>query len=313
MTDAWLLSESVRPMKLIIPGAENAAERKDLIPLDAEKLAALASRQIVIRPEHRGLAEFPIDPSRPDICIEGSVLAFNPEVKHDEAVGLKLVRVGADGTRNPVALQQAKEGVTAALEAGGRLGMYLFTPSPKTATAQRFEEVCVDGGSIVKVQGVRKRSLVCAVRLGQEPLALGPQGELPVPLFAQEDGFPRAYLQSTKRQTLGVLAPGPRGYERRVNMESHDLVFGGNVSVDTDLTVAVMEYVEHADLRTVPVDMRAGIRDLLRGVVSLQPSPSTRQPVDIHALQQPQQRLLTGIRVRLTELAKEDAGQPVSE
>jgi hypothetical protein len=300
-------------MKLIIPGVQDTAERTNLIPLDVERLAALASRQIVIRPEHKGLAEFPIDPSRSDICIEGSVLAFNPEVQHDEAVGLKLVRVDAGKTRKGVALQQTKEGVTAALEEGEHLGMYLFTPSPNTATAQRFEDLCVDGGSIVKVQGTRKRSLVCAVRVGQEPLALGPEGELPVPLFAQEQGFPRAYLQTTKRQTLGVLTPGPRGYERRVNVESHDLVFGGNVPIDTDVTVAVMEYVEHADLRTAPFDLRDQLGSVLRGTVSLQPSANTRQPVNIQVLEKPQQRLVTGMRVRLTKLAKQAGDEAASE
>lgn len=300
-------------MKIIIPGTRDTSESAALIPLDAERLSALASRQIVIRPEHAGLAEFLLDPAHPDMRIEGSVLAFNPEAQHDEAVGLKLVRVDAHGARTAVPLQQTRHGVSAEFREGEQVGLYVFTPSPNTNTTQRFEQVCMDRGTVVRVQGVRKRSLVCTVRFGAHPLATNENGEMPVPFYAYEEGFPRAYLETQKRQTLGVLQPGLGGYQRRVNQESIPLIFGKNVPANTDLTVAVLEYVQHHDLRTAPLSQRPQIQLLLSGSAALSASPVVPDaPVDIRELDVPQHRLLTGMQVQMKQgLAVSD--MPISE
>jgi hypothetical protein len=293
--------------KLIVPGQPRAAERAALLDVDPARVEKLASRQMLIRPDHKGFAEFPIDPSRPDLTIGGSVVAFNPEAKHDEAVGLRLVSVGPDETRSGLVPLQGEAGLDVHLEDGQPFGMYLFTPTPNTASAAtRISEVCYDGGRMVQVRGVRRRSLVCAVRFGERPIASDLTSELPVPLMTQRHGFPRTYLQSAKRQTPGIMIPTASGFEQRVSTESEPLVFGGNVPDGTPLTVAVLEYLEHEELETGPVDLRPDISALLSGTVDLQPRPI--EPLKIETLRRSQKRLVTAMRVMLRK-----AAEPVSE
>lgn len=284
-------------MKLLLTGQPSHAP-DTLLPVDRQALHALCARQMLVRPEHRGLAEFPIDPARPELNIGGSVLAFNPEVKHDEAIGLKMVSIGADGSRTGLALNAEQDGLVAHLDEGQPFGLYLFTPTPNTAVSQhRFSEVCFDGGRMVQVSGTRRRSLVCAVRLGENAIANDANGELPVPLMMHPNGFPRTYLASSKRQSQGILLPGPRGYEATTTVQSKPLVFGENVADETPLTVAVLEYLEHEGLETGPVDLRSNIVDVLQGTVGLEQKPVA--PKNIALLQAPQKRLLTGMRVLL--------------
>lgn len=284
-------------MKILIPGQPPASAEK-LLALDEAKLLGLCARQMLVRPDHRGLAEFPIDPSRPEVNIGGSVLAFNPEVQHDEAVGLKMVSLGENDARTGLSFTADQAGLVAHMQEGQPFGMYLFTPTPNTAgAATRFSEVCLDGGRMVQVSGIRRRSLVCAVRLGSTPIASDGSNELPVPFMTQRHGFPRAFLASSKRQRPGLMMPGPRGFEPTVQVDSAPLVFGQNVADETALTVAVLEYLEHDELETGPVDLRPNIAALLHGSVQLQDRPVT--PKNLVELQSPSNRLLTGMRVTL--------------
>ncbi len=296
---------------IILPGGRQP-EGTALLELDPARLDALAKKQMLIRPDHRGLAEFPIDPSRPELTIQGSVLAFNPEVEHDEAVGLRLVSVGPGETRNGLVPLNGQTGLDVHMEDGQPFGMYLFTPTPNTAGATtRINEVCYDGGRMVQVSGIRRRSLVCAVRFGDKPIASDLAGELPVPLMTQRHGFPRTYLQSAKRQTPGIMIPTGIGdaYEQRVNVASEPLIFGENIADGTPLTVAVLEYLEHEQLETGPVDLRPQVATLLAGTVDL--APQTVKPASIELLQKPQKRLLTGMRLTLRKAAAQTGGEPM--
>jgi hypothetical protein len=178
--------------------------------------------------------------------------------------------------------------------------MYLFTPTPNTAgAATRFEQICYDGGRMVQVRGRRRRSLVCAVRFGDKPIANGPDGELPVPLMQQRQGFPRTYLQNRKTQRPGIMVPDDRGgFTQTVQASSEPLVFGNNVADGTPLSVAVLEYLEHDELETGPVDLRPRVISLVGAAAGLKAEEPIR-PADIGVLQAPQKRLVTGMRVML--------------
>lgn len=294
--------------KLFLPGQPQRNET--LLDLDPAKIGSLSTRQMLIRPDHAGFAEHPVDPTRPGLNIGGSVLAFNPEVEHDEAVGLKMVSVGADGGRTGIDLLTDTTDLVAHLDDGQPFGMYLFSPTPNTAgAAKRIDETCFDGGRMVQVRGIRRRSLVCAVRIGEQPLASDLSGEIPVPLMAQTRGLPRTYLQSTKRQTPGIMVPGPNGsFEQTVSLQSDPLVFGERVTDGTALTVAVLEYIEHDELETGPVDLRPNIVNLLSGAVELEPRPVA--PADLATFQHPQKRLLTAMRVMLRRKPVSEPGEP---
>ncbi|HRH93208.1 MAG TPA: hypothetical protein PKV72_01605 [Candidatus Peribacteria bacterium] len=294
--------------KLFLPGQPSRNDA--LLDLDAGQLDVLSRRQMLIRQDHRGFAEFPVDPTRPDLKIGGSVVAFNPEVKHDEAVGLKMVSVGEDGARTGIDLQTDTADLVAHFEDGQPFGMYLFAPTPDTAgTSKRIDETCFDGTRMLQVRGIRRRSLVCAVRIGEQPIASDLTGEIPVPLMLQPKGFPRTYLQSTKRQTPGIMVPGRGGaFEQTVNLQSEPLVFGERVADGTALTVAVLEYIEHDELETGPVDLRPKIVNVLRGSVELDSRPVA--PADLATFQAPQKRLLTAMRIMLRKRPANEPGEP---